>query len=158
MTLPNEIPLEDSERTQWVELAQRCTQLHSQWYEHDQLHEPRPQLFNHWRPLSSNVGMPLEAGLISWHELEVEVHWLEGRVDLRVMIPDGTKVTVTERDGPWNAVARFALDQMQQLAGKLQGQIPPPRRLTSAPARRQARQRMKLAEKIMAQRLPEDEA
>lgn len=153
---PSEAPLDEDERAQWSKLAERCTRLHLQWYENDQLHEPRPQLFNHWRPLCSSAGMPLEAGLISWYELEIEVHWFEGRLDLRVMIPDGTKVTVTDKDGPWNAVARFALEQMQLMAKQLRAQIPPPQRMSTAPAKRQARQRMKLAESIMAKRLPED--
>ncbi len=145
------------ERAQWASFAQRCTELHTRWYRNDQLHEPRPQLFDYWRPICSSAGMPLEAGLISWHELEIGVSWFDSTVDLRVLIPDGTRVTVTDQAGPWNAVARDALIQLQQMAAQLVGQLPESvgsPSLAAEPAQRAARQRLKLAQKIMLRRLP----
>jgi hypothetical protein len=152
-------PFDKDDRQAWAKLAELCTELHLRWYDSDKLDAPRPRLFDFWRPICSSAGMPIQAGVITWHELEVGVSWYDVTVELQVMIPDGTKVTVTGKPGPWNAVARDALVQLQDMAQKLASELPAPKpKKKIGPQQAAARRRLRMAKKLMASHLPEEES
>jgi hypothetical protein len=148
--------LSSDEHDAWVKLAELCGDLHVRWYASDKPHSARPRLFDYWRPLCSSAGTPIEAGVVTWHELEVGVSWYSPSLELRVVIPDGTRVTVTDRKGPWNAVARDAFAQLQTMAQDLATKLPPVKpKMKVDPQAAAARQRLRIARRIMASHLPD---